>query len=254
MTKSADPAPRVPRYREIEDHLLAAIAGGRYPAGSTLPTEHALCAAYDASRITIRRALDGLAGRRLVTRTPGRGTMVSHPDEMVKSIALTGYIDDAIPLNRHRVIDDAMVRPTPAIAALLQVPERERIRRIRSVNHSGELPLSYGQFWFPARTAALIRVEDFAGAVPPIRVVESRSGLAVAGADQVVDAAVAGADVARRLGIAKGTPVLRAHRVYHSAERLPLEAVDVHYHPERYRYRVTLLPKIVPLHRAPARP
>lgn len=241
-----------PLYEQIEADLLERIASGEYPAGSMLPTEHALCEAYAGSRITIRRALDGLANRGLVARKPGRGTTVCQPEEMVKSIALTGYIDDAIPLNRHRVLDDTMAVPQPEVAALLDVPPGELVRRIRSVNHSGNEPLSYAQFYFPTATASLITVEDFLGTMPPVRVIEERSGIPIARAEQVVDPVSADQEVADYLGIAAGTPVLRAVRGYFSAQRVPLEAVFVYYHPQRYRYHVTLVPKVLPVHRRKA--
>lgn len=250
-----DPATQPPRargtpiYERVEADLLDRVASGLYAAGSMLPTEQELCEAYGCSRITLRRAMDGLVARGLVVRTAGRGTMVCSPDEMVKSIALTGYIDDAIPLNRHRVIDDTMQIPPSEIAALLHMPAGVAARCIRSVNHSGELPLSYSHFFYPPGTAHLISPEDFLGSVPPVRVIEQRSGLPVASAEQVVDPVIATPEVASLLGVDPGRPVLRAIRGYFSAQREPLEAVFVYYHPERYRYQVTLIPKVLPVQR-----
>jgi GntR family transcriptional regulator len=238
-----------PLYQAIESELLDRIARGDYPAGSMLPTESDLCSEFGASRITIRRAVEGLVNRRLVQRTPGRGTVVCDPAEMVKAVTLTGYIDDAIPLNRHRVIDDTMRVPPDAVASLLRIPNGQAARCIRSVNHAGELPLSYAHFYFPPATAGLIRAADFLGSTPPIRIIESRSGTPVTSAHQLVEPVTADAEVATHLGIEVGRPVLRAIRTYVSADRQPLEIVFVHYHPERYRYEVTLLPKVVPVHR-----
>lgn len=199
------------------------------------------------SRITIRRALEGLEGRGLVERTAGRGTIVVQPEDAIKSITLTGYIDDVVLLNRHHVLDDEFRTLPAGIPALIRMPENERVRCIRTVNHAGELPLSFSHFYFPPATEAFIKVDDFYGTVPPIKVVEANSGLTVAFAEQIVDAVSASEEVAQRLDLATTTPVLRATRAYFTADRQCLEVAYVHYHPDRYRYRATLLPRVLPI-------
>lgn len=238
-----------PLYKIVERDLLERIATGVYPAGSNMPTENELCQEYGVSRITLRRAVEGLVERRLVKRVPRRGTTVCGPEELVKSISLTGYIDDVIPLNRHRVIDDSMRIPPSAIRKILQTQEGKTVRCIRSVNYSGGVPLSYTHFYFPAATAGLIEPADFSSATPPVRLIESRSGKVLAHAHQIVDPVTADDEVAEFLKIEPGRPVLRAIRGYFSSEQQPLEAIWVHYHPEKYRYEVTLIPKVLPLHR-----
>ncbi len=236
-----------PLYQQAEAEFMRRIARGVYPAGSLMPSEARLCAELGMSRITVRRAMEALTARRLIERRRGRGTRVAHAEELVKSVSLTGYIDDVIPLNRHRVIDDLMREPPRAVSDLLHLPPGQPVRCIRTVNHTGELPLSYSAFYFPPQTARHIAPEDFRGATPPIRVVEKRCGWTVAYAEQIIDPVIADAEIARRLGIAEGEPVLRGVRGYFAHDGTPLEVAYVHYHPTRYRYQVKLVPKVVPI-------
>ncbi len=238
-----------PRYRSIRDDLLDRIARGVYAPGSKLPSEAQLCREYGASRITIRHALDGVAERRLIRRSQGAGTVVCEPEELVKSAFVTGYIDDVIPLNRHRVTSEVVAVPPESIRLALRMAPGTPTRCIRSVNHVDELPLSYTDFWFAPDCANAITAADFYGGLPPIRVVEKRTARAVARAEQVVDPIVADAEIAERLLVAPGTPVLQALRTYYDAADRPMESIVVRYHPERYRFRVTLVPKIVPVRR-----
>src|SRR5512133_1499896 len=66
----------VPKYRNVLDALQRDIAGGRYPAGSKLPSETALIQRFRVSRITVRRALSELEGQGLIDRIAGSGSFV----------------------------------------------------------------------------------------------------------------------------------------------------------------------------------
>lgn len=63
-----DPAGR------LRDALLQQLRAGRWPAGHRLPTERALAAQHGLSRSTVRRVLQQLRQRGLITQTVGSGT------------------------------------------------------------------------------------------------------------------------------------------------------------------------------------
>ena len=68
--------PRPPLYARIEQRLRDAIAEGRHPVGTLLPTEAELCHALKVSRHTVREALRRLVEAGLVERRQGAGSMV----------------------------------------------------------------------------------------------------------------------------------------------------------------------------------
>ena len=59
------------KYETIAEDIQKRIQSGEYPADEKLPQEMELCRQYDASRITIREALDLLVNRGLITRRSG---------------------------------------------------------------------------------------------------------------------------------------------------------------------------------------
>jgi GntR family transcriptional regulator of arabinose operon len=69
----------IPRHRAIYEELLAEIQSGVYKPGDRLPSEALLCERFDASRITVAKAVQGLQRDHLVTRRPGSGTYVESP-------------------------------------------------------------------------------------------------------------------------------------------------------------------------------
>jgi len=70
------PAPALPKYRQILDDLRESIETGRIKPGDKLPSEAELGQLYQASRITVARAVTELTQHGLVSRRAGSGTRV----------------------------------------------------------------------------------------------------------------------------------------------------------------------------------
>jgi len=82
-----------PLYRRLEERLRQAIESGALKAEQALPPERDLAEAFDLSRITIRKALDGLVASGLLLRRQGAGTFVAGRVE--KSFSkLTSFSED----------------------------------------------------------------------------------------------------------------------------------------------------------------
>src|SRR3712207_3656624 len=66
-----------PKYLSVREHLRRRVAS--LPELTLLPPEPVLCAEYGVSRITLRRAVDGLVADGHLVREQGRGTYVTRP-------------------------------------------------------------------------------------------------------------------------------------------------------------------------------
>ena len=75
-----DPAVQQSKHRRVFDHLLASIQSGELKPGDRLPSEAELGKLFDASRITVAKAVHDLQRMGLVTRRPGAGTHVLAED------------------------------------------------------------------------------------------------------------------------------------------------------------------------------
>jgi GntR family transcriptional regulator of arabinose operon len=69
----------LPRHRQIYNELLREIQNGTYRPGDRLPSEAVLCERFDASRITVAKAIQQLQNEHLVSRVSGSGTYVQQP-------------------------------------------------------------------------------------------------------------------------------------------------------------------------------
>jgi DNA-binding GntR family transcriptional regulator len=68
--------PKPPRYKQIATELRSAIADGKLPSGTALPTESEITEQYGVSRGTVRQALADLSGSGHVEPVQGKGWFV----------------------------------------------------------------------------------------------------------------------------------------------------------------------------------
>ena len=64
------------KYEMIAEEIQKKIKDGTYPPDTRLPQEMEMCKIYDASRITIREAMELLVAKGLITKRRGGGTFV----------------------------------------------------------------------------------------------------------------------------------------------------------------------------------
>jgi GntR family transcriptional regulator len=132
-----------PRYRRLQEalsHLLGAEAAGT----NVLPGERAIAAMTGYSRVTVRKALAGLAAEGLVRARAGSGTYVG--ERIVRSLSgLTGFTEDL----RARGLDPRVVflergtgTATPEEAMALAIAPRTPVLRFRRLRFGGERPLA----------------------------------------------------------------------------------------------------------------
>ncbi|RDY69923.1 trehalose operon repressor [Halobacillus trueperi] len=69
------------KYVEIYHKLVKDIQKGEYAAGGTLPSEHDLCARFETSRETIRKALTLLSQNGYIQKVRGKGSVVLDRDK-----------------------------------------------------------------------------------------------------------------------------------------------------------------------------
>ena len=69
----------LPIYIRVADDLRSKLGTPGFEIGSYLPGEHEIATQYNLSRGTIRRALGILETEELLSRQPGRGTLILPP-------------------------------------------------------------------------------------------------------------------------------------------------------------------------------
>jgi len=237
----------VPLYHQLEQDLVARITAGEFTPGEAMPTEERICEQYGVSRITVRRALDALIAHGLIVRRRGVGSFVTERRPGVRSVRLTGSLDDFLATAGSldiEVLSLGRVAPTPEIREALDLPETEaEVVRLELRSSLSGRPVIYLEIFFPLAIGGVLRRDDLTPGVPVIRLIEQKLNLRVTRAVQLIESDLAGVKASAHLGIPPEQPILRIRRVYFTAGDRPIEVAILRHHPERYQYEIELRPR-----------
>ena len=244
MSRSPDPLPlnRLQlRYQQVREELGAEIERGRRPVGSRLPPERALADHFGVSRVTLRRALQELAGAGVVARS-GAGWVVASPaigeppnvlmsfSEMAASRGLAPGARALERRTRPATIDEAEELGLAPGAALFEL---ERLRSLDGV------PILIDRTRIPLALAPGLDRVDL-GERSLYGVLQERFGMRPTRARFEVEAIPADARRASLLGLRPGEPLLRCRQQTEDEAGRPIELCEMVYRGDRYRFRATL--------------
>lgn len=228
------------RYRTIADELRHRVQSGELAAGALLPSESELSAAYDVSRVTVRKALDVLREAGLVDSRQGFGWFVA-ADPVRQSLGRLGTIEaqlaDLGVSSERRVVG---FRFTDAPAWVGQVLGVDTVLEVRRVNHADGQPFARVTVWCSEEVGARLSRADVESS-PFYELVD----VPIGGATQTIGAAAAGRDDATLLAVPMGSPVLRCERVTRDVEGRPV-LVSEHVFPGHRTEFVVDLPQAEP--------
>jgi GntR family transcriptional regulator len=205
LAATAAQAPRYLRLRQALGRLLQQEGSGT----TVLPGERALATMTGYSRVTVRRALSGLAADGVVRARAGSGTYVG--ERIVRSLSgLTGFTEDL----RARGLDPRVVflergtgSATPEEAMALAVAPRTPVLRFRRLRFGGDRPLALE---FTVVPQAMLGGPD--AVQDSLYEALARIGRRPSRALQRIRAVAVDADSARLLEIAPGAACLEIER------------------------------------------
>lgn len=234
-----------PLYSKIELDLVSKIRQGEFKPNEPIPTEIELCAIYGVSRITVRRAVERLVAARMIYRRRGVGTFVNQPDPAAgKSLQLTGHIQDVLTFDKQltaRIFKRGFETPPKSICDAFGIEPDAKLYAISATNSLDGKPYAVTRSFFAQELSEVAPKIKMLGGKTSIQYIEKLTGIRIRSGDQTIAPASAQGVAAAELQLKPGTPILTATRLYFSDGPKPVEAVLVDYHPDRYRFRVTLL-------------
>jgi len=229
----------MPLYFKIFMVLEREIRTGHYPTDTPMPSEDALAARFDVSRVTIRHAMSLLAERNLVARQRGRGTFATCPP------SARAAPDSFDGLNQNIADFEAGTSVTLIEVASDRLPDwtgdavtAGGVLRIVRVRRDETGPISYSACYLPPLSAGYIDTFTL-GNRTVIGVLEA-AGLRAAQVEQRLTAVAAPPEIAPHLGVAVGGPLTLMRRVMRGADGTAFEYLETYYRPDRYEYSVNL--------------
>lgn len=206
-------------YRDVLAVLEDWIRAGRYTAGDRFPSEKALCEEFGVSRVTVNRALNILRDNGTLVRERGRGSFVSMKHQpQSKPMTLRQVIRRDLEKtegfsNTH--LSTASVTATDALRVLFEIPDQQPIVEADFLVRMNGRPFAYVIGQFPMWSGEhLLQATDDLAAERMVNIVLARHGILPARIETSVAAIAADPDVARRLDLHPGVPILKIVKLH----------------------------------------
>jgi GntR family transcriptional regulator len=233
---------RQPLYAQIKDSILAQLRSGQLSEGQLLAPEVDLARRFGVSRPTVRQAILELVAEGIVTRVPGRGTVVLPQRRPYPVRRLMSFSEEFAGLGRMlraTVCRQGVIRADAELAQRLGEPESVPVFLLERVRFVDDEPMALQRSYIAHRHVPGIEEVDFTSE-SLYEVLSRRFGLWIDHADERILASTADASAAELLGVAPGSPVFEIERRSYQRPQRLVELVDSVYRADRYEVRLRL--------------
>lgn len=196
-----------PKYEIVADHLRQQILEKELAINEQLPQENAIAAAYNVSRITVRKALDILVDENLIYRIQGSGTYVkdNQPHE-------TGARETSLEIFdfskfKVKLLNFAVDKPDTDIMDQLNVTEFDFTYEIeRLILDDDDEVVAFQKIYMPAKVIQGMRMDVLKGSI--YEFLTEDQGLTLGSAIRTLSSEIANSDTVKIMGLNEAEPLL----------------------------------------------
>lgn len=229
-----------PLYLQLQRRIADAIATRRLLPGDSLPPEREMAALTGLSRVTVRKAVQGLVSAGQLVQRRGSGTFVAARVERIEQALslLTSFTEDMA--RRGRSVDQvwlnrALQVPSPVEVMALGLGAGTQVARLDRVRRSDGVPLAIER----AALSADLLPDPGAVGGSLYALLETRS-LRPVRAVQRLSATIIGARDAGLLGLTEGAAGLQIERLGYLPSGRVIEFTRSLYRGDAYDFTVEL--------------
>jgi GntR family transcriptional regulator len=229
----------VPFHQQAEDILRKLINDPQYLKGELLPKEVQLSEQMGISRATLRQALNKLVYEGLLIRKKGVGTRVAEKKLVCSKSKNWLSFSQEMGVRgiqvRNFELHICWVLPDESIADFFEIDGTKKILKLVRLSGNGTGPFVYFESFFHPRIG-LTGEEDFKQ--PLYEILEKEYGIVAFISREEVSADTADQEMAAKLEISEGGPLLIRKRYVYDIHELPIEFNIGTYRADSFVYTV----------------
>jgi GntR family transcriptional regulator len=231
-------------YVQIQRDLRTKIETGQWSIGARIPPEPELQRTYNASRGTVRRAVDELARQGYVVKKPGKGTFVRSISPILQKSELASFTQQLTARGltpTTRLLSAGRIRAAEAkgrVREAFGLTSEAEVIHIRRLRLGDGVPLAIQSVYLLPDLCPGILEEDLSHL---FRLYEVRYRVQVNLADEMIRVGRAAEDEAALLEIALGDPVVIRDRVSSAQDGEPFEVLHSVDRSDRFQYRYQIV-------------
>ena len=237
IMKSLNGNSPLPLYFQLQEDLKRDIEMGTYGEGEKIPTEKMLEQIYNVSRITVRKAVEGLVYEGILVKRQGIGTIVSEKKYHEKSLKLESFVEKMKEQGFQvdtQILEAARMRAPKRISQHLSIDPNEEVICVKRLRQTNGIPLGIFTAYLPV-SLGVSADDDFTSL---FRLLEEKYGVRISHSDRSIVASNASKEEATLLGIRPAEAVLLIKNTTYSDSGKPIEYSEGVYRSDRYEYNL----------------
>lgn len=217
-----------PKYGQIQDSILTHIRKGQWAPGDRVPPERKLAEMYAASVGTVRNALQNLVSQGYLSRRQGQGTFVRQSVEHTDSLRyfrFTTDFDATVQALTIKCLHKPRRVVQPQAAAWLGLDSEAVFFEIDRLFYLGPRPMVYVTSYLPESLFGDFdsHPTEMLEEKPIYLLIENHYSMPTLALKERFCAVAADANVARKLGLKTGAPVLKIMMLAFTSRQTPYE-------------------------------
>ena len=224
------------KFLKIKNNLDDSINKGKLKRGTKIPSERNLTKIYNASRMTIRKAISLLVTQGKLVRIPGSGTFVSKEkirvSENLKGVTgFTQIMKSQGKIPESKVISFKKHKPAPQQAVNLRIIKDEEVITFQRIRYGNKEPIAFEITTVPYSIIGNIYSKDLLNGLYNYL---QNLGFHLGKAIQEFSATIPNRKVAKFLNMMSGEPALFLRQTSFLTDGRPFEFVETFYSGKRY--------------------
>jgi len=235
----------LPRYYQIKQVIKKWIINDEIGMREKIPSENELSAQFKVSRLTVRQALSQLIQEGFLISKRGDGTYVTDNAKLINSYNLefSGFMDDLfyqISRSKTKHVEIIRKKLTKLTREKLELSDKaNEIFQIKRVRFIDDNSFAHTVNYLPLDIGKHITKKDLLKK-PLLKIMEQDLGIRFTEAFQTIEASFADQELAKKLGVPTGSPILFVERIMYTKRHKPVELVQSSYRGDLYKYIVRL--------------
>jgi GntR family transcriptional regulator len=232
--------PGSPLYLQVEEFLRGLIRLRPFENGQLLPDEVTLAKELGVSLGTVRNSLSRLVNEGVLERKAGVGTRVIRRPVESGIVAWRSFSREMLKRGiqvQSLFLQVSQSEATNIAAAALRIKPGTPVLFLERVRGWADIPMQHALTWFHPRLG-LSGNENFHE--PLYDLLKAVSGADAEKAHEEFEAIAATAEMAKRLLVKRGTPLLRRHQTTFDPAGKPIDYTEIRYRTDNFKLEMDL--------------
>jgi GntR family transcriptional regulator len=231
----------LPRYMQVMNYYIPLIKSGKLKEGDKMPTEEEICELFSISRITVRRALEGLQQGGYIYKQQGKGSFVMVKKTGFQLNHLKGFTEEMKALGKEpssKILTFEIMPPSEKVAETLGIDINQRIYQLERLRLADGVPIAIERVHLPFYRFPTLKTVNLEESL--YEILQYQFGCESYKGIEEIHAGLASEEEARLLQIVPGSAVLHINRTTYEREGMAYEYVESTYRGDQYQFTVTL--------------